>query len=123
MLSLTYFLSKLNNAIRQQQLVVCFPYSNICFQVALLLQKEGFLKRVQKSQTSRFSFWVVLRSQKNVSAIRKIHQYSTCSRSIHWRLQDFPHDGFYLLSTAQGILSKKEAFQKQVGGKVLFRVF
>ena len=122
MLSLTQFLSKLNNAVRQKRWIVSFPYSKICFTVANLLKQEGFLQRVELN-SFRSRFWVVIRAQKNIPTIRKIQQYSTCSRSIHWRLQDFPFNGFFIVSTSQGIVSTKKAFQNQVGGKVLFRIF
>ena len=126
MLSLTQFLSKLNNTARREQRLVVFPYSKVSFSLAQLLEREGFLQRVEKQistqnvvKNKQSKFWVVLPTR----SLRKIQQYSTCGRSIFWRLRDFRMNGFYVVSTSQGLLSQKEAFQKQVGGKVICRIF
>ncbi len=123
MLNLTHFFSKLQNAALQQKVIVHFPYSQLCYEVANLLKTEGFLKRVEHTMHKKQkTLWVVLKLKKNNALIRKIQQYSTCGRSIFWQLSDFPTGGFYVLSTSKGILSKKDAFQAQVGGQVLCRI-
>jgi len=122
MLIFTHFLSKLQNASRKKQSIVHFPYSKICYDAAQLLKNEGLIKRVEvDSENSKL--WLVLKYQKDTPLIQRIQQYSTCGRSIFWRLSDFPETGLYLLSTSKGILSKKDAFQQQVGGQVLCRIF
>jgi small subunit ribosomal protein S8 len=124
MYRLTNFFSKLQNAIRKNQDIVYFPYSQFSFEVAEFLRKEGYLKRVEVSTFQKQKFlWVVLKYQKNQPAFQRIHQYSTSGRSLFWRLKDFPSQGFYLLSTSEGILSKKDAFKRQIGGQVLCRIF
>ena len=124
MLLFTNFLSKLQNASRQNKNIVHFPYSKLCHETAILLQKNGFIKTVKiTSHNKKSMVWVVLKHQKNIPVIQRIQQYSTCGRSIFWRLSDFPTTGFYLVSTSKGILSKKEAFEHQVGGQVLCRIF
>jgi len=124
MLVFTNFISKLQNAARQKQTIAHFPYSKLCYDIAQLLKNEGFIKRVEVHSIANIpTLWIVLKYQKNVPLIERIQQYSTCGRSIFWRLSDFPTSGFYLLSTSKGILSKKTAFRYQVGGKVLCRIF
>ena len=122
MLVFTHFLSKLQNASRKKQNIVHFPYSKICHDAAQLLKDEGLIKRVEVDFENS-KLWLVLKYQKDTPIIQSIQQYSTCGRSIFWRLSDFPATGLYLLSTSKGILSKKEAFQQQVGGQVLCRIF
>ena len=121
MLNLTNFFSKLQNACTQQKPILFYPYSNLCYQVANLLQEEGFIQRVVLSDDKK-NIWIVLKYLHGNSLIRKIQHYSTPSRSIFWRITDFPKNGFYILSTSSGILSKRKASELHVGGKVLCRV-
>jgi small subunit ribosomal protein S8 len=124
MLSLTHFLSKLQNAARSKQLIVHFPYSKISFHVAEILKSEGFIQKIEvTSVEGKNLLWVVLKIQKSQPVIQKIQQYSTCGRSVFWALQDFPTQGLYILSTSKGILTNQEAFKQQIGGQVLCRVF
>jgi len=124
MLVFTNFISKLQNAARRKQTIVHFPYSKLCHDIAQLLKNEGLIKRVEVHSVTKVpTLWIVLKYQKDIPLIERIQQYSTCGHSIFWRLSDFPTSGFYLLSTSKGILSKKAAFQHQVGGQVLCRIF
>ena len=133
MLTLTRFFSQLQNNSRQNRIITKFPFSKLCLKVALVLKEEGFLKDVEvHSCNGRQYIWIVLKisQSEHIQAsigrdplLKKIELYSTCSRSVFWRLKDFPADGLYILSTPKGILTHQKALQEQVGGKVLCRIY
>jgi len=121
MLTITNFFSKLQNAYKRKKPFVAFPYSNISLEIAKQLKKEGFIRRFDFNVEKRILL-LVLQYRNGLSPIQKIQLYSTCSRSIFWQLSDFPLNGFYILSTSKGILSRHEALKQQTGGKVLCRI-
>jgi len=117
MLKLTQFWSKLLLAFKNKNLVVHFPYSKLTYNCSRELLKQGFIQSLELSKKTK-TFFLILKSNKDFH----IKQYSTCSKHVYWKLSDIPLKSSFILSTSKGILSNKEAFKKQVGGKVLCQI-
>ena len=100
-------------------------FSKPCYQVARILQEEGFIEHffIASGSTGVY-IWITLKFYAHIPVIHDIQLESTCSRSVNVQLHDFSSlsPGFYLISTSKGILTLNQALTHQVGGKLLCRI-
>lgn len=105
------------------------PYSNIKFEIASLLKKEGLLSSVeQKGKKIKKSIEVgVLYSKDKAPRISNIKRVSKPSCRVYLGVKEIrpvlQGHGIMVLSTPKGILTEKEARKEHVGGEVLFKIY
>ncbi len=105
------------------------PYSNIKFEIASLLKKEGLLSSVeQKGKKIKKSIELgVVYSNNKAPRISNIKRMSKPSRRVYLGVKEIrpvlQGHGIMVLSTPKGILTEKEARKEHVGGEVLFKIW
>ncbi len=129
-------LTRIRNASAAQKSELVLPMSKLKFEVAKILQKEGWIQEVSilKTQTentkvSNFDeIRIVLRYKKSgKSAITSLKRISKPGLRIYVDKDNIPkvlnNLGIAILSTSQGLLTNKEARKKGLGGEVLCEIY
>lgn len=123
------FIIRIKNAARARRKTVILPYSGLTKDVADVLVKEGFLDTVKEQQEEnkrslvatityeklmpRFTDVVILSKPSLRKYARKTDAASLRGKGL----------GVTVVSTSQGVMTGKEAFQKGVGGELLFKIW
>lgn len=126
--------------IRNGQLVkkekVLIPFSKFKFEILKILQKEGFLEKVEKvkrkikkgkSKSKPFLEVTLKYDSEGKGAISEIKRISKPGQRIYLPYKRIKKvkDGFgiAIISTSKGLMSDKEARKKKVGGEVICEVW
>lgn len=117
------------NRIRTGQAVgkttVDIPFSMIKRDIALCLEKEGFIEKVlqKKREKERFFRVVLSYDEKGTPVITEVKRISSPGQRIYKKSKDLRNvkggRGISVVSTPQGIMTNKEARSKSLGGEVL----
>lgn len=122
-------LTRVRNANSIRRRTVDIPYSRLKLGIAEVLKREGFIVDYLKIEAAHRS---VLRlslkyGQEGERVIRGIDRVSTPGRRVYSGAADTgtyqAGQGIYVLSTDRGVISDREARQKNAGGEVLCRVW
>jgi small subunit ribosomal protein S8 len=121
-------LTRMRNAISIERPYVDVPHSQLKQSIAEALKREGFVWEVSKTDAKpRATLRIDLKYGPNGErVIQKLRRVSTPGRRVYCAVGDLPNVlqglGTCLLSTNQGILSTREAKEKNVGGEILCEV-
>lgn len=119
---------RLKNASRAGRKLVAFPYSELKLNIASVLEKEGFLKNVSKKGKKLSKLIEVeLVFEGKEPKIRDVKRVSKFSKRVYFKVRDLRpvknRFGRLIISTPAGILTDKEAKEKNVGGEALFEIW
>jgi small subunit ribosomal protein S8 len=125
------------NRIRNSQAVlaetVLIPYSNIKYEIARILEKSGFVKKVDKKGRKERFLEIFLKyhtdelnRQEKTSAISGLRRISKTGKRIYRPANDIKMTkgrGIVIVSTSSGIMTGVEAKKKNLGGEVICEVW
>jgi small subunit ribosomal protein S8 len=118
-------LSKIQNAERaRKKEVVISPVSKLVREVIQIMEREGFVESFEPIDEGR-SFRVVLHGRTNACGVIKPRHSSKREEYEKWEKRFLPSAGLGLLivSTPQGVMTHREALERDLGGKLLAYVF
>lgn len=119
----------IKNGINARKVDVQFPFSKIKFDIVNIMQKEGFLSKVEKvDNDSKPIIKVSLKyNETGKSVISNMVKQSTPGKRQYMAKEDIPKVkngfGISILSTNKGVVSGKDARIKNVGGEILCYVW
>ncbi len=122
-------LTRIRNAISIERPSVDIPFSQLKQGIADALKREGFVwdstvVEGQPRSTLRVNLKYGPNGERVIQSIRRV---SSPGRRVYCGVKDLPNVlqglGICLLSTNQGVLSGREARQKNVGGEVLCEIW
>ncbi|MEX0870105.1 MAG: 30S ribosomal protein S8 [Candidatus Spechtbacterales bacterium] len=122
-------LTIIRNAQAVNKEMVKIPYSNIKFELANILEKEGFVKGVEKKGSKKKPVIIVALKYNDTGkpAINHIKRISTPGQRSYVQYKDLKKVkngyGRAVVSTPAGILTGEEARKSKVGGEYLFEVW
>ncbi|OGZ25027.1 MAG: 30S ribosomal protein S8 [Candidatus Nealsonbacteria bacterium RIFCSPLOWO2_02_39_8] len=131
-------ISDMFNRIRNAQAVfhqtADVPFSNLKFEIAKILEKEGFIAKAEKKgKKNKKVIEVILRYNKGDGfsranpAIETINRVSRPGQRIYIHYKDTKRirDGFgiAIISTSKGLMTNKEARKQKTGGEVICEVW
>ncbi|OGZ41980.1 MAG: 30S ribosomal protein S8 [Candidatus Ryanbacteria bacterium RIFCSPHIGHO2_02_FULL_45_43] len=126
-------ISDMLTRIRNAQLVgkasVVVPYSALLWNIAKLLQEEGYVKKVTKRgrKDKRFVEFDVLYDEHKKPAIHGIKRVSRPGRRMYQKtrlLRPVKSDiGISVLSTSKGLMTNRKAVREGLGGEVMFEIW
>lgn len=110
---------------------VIFSFSKIKFELLNILSKEGFINSVsKKGRGVKKEIEVVLKykdDKKSAPFIQGLIKISKSGQRIYMAAKDLgrfsKERGIVILSTSQGLMTSKEAKNKNIGGEVLCKVW
>jgi len=123
------FIIGIKNAGNADKLSVAFPYSKLKEAIALVLQKEGFIKSVAKKGEAPkeiLEIGIAYRG-KHLPKIKAIARVSKLSKRIYLNSSDIASVrsgyGALIMSTPQGVMTGAVAKKKKIGGEALFKIW
>ncbi|NCU44721.1 30S ribosomal protein S8 [Candidatus Falkowbacteria bacterium] len=129
-------LARIRNAAAVKKAEVILPMSKLKYNVAKILEREGFLAGVEvlnqdsvKNKTAAFAeLRLVLKYQTNgQSVITAINRISRPGRRVYSGKEKLPvvvnNFGIAIISTSAGLLTNKEARHRGLGGEVLCSIY
>ena len=123
------FLTRIRNANQAKHEVLEAPASNIKKGIAEILKREGFVKNVEFIEDDKqgLSRGFLKYGQNGERVITGLKRVSKPGLRVYKKREDLPKVlnglGIAILSTSEGLLTDKEARQKNVGGEVIAYVW
>lgn len=120
-------LTKIRNGIAVKKKTISVPYSNVKYNIAKLLEKEGFVDYTKKRGKNIKRLVVGLKYENGQSKINEIKRISKPGRRMYVSSKNiyFPKSGYgsLVISTPKGILTSKEAKKMKVGGEIICEIW
>lgn len=129
-------LARIRNAAAVRKPEVVLPMSKLKFNIAKLLEENGWLGKVEvignegaKAKGAAFSeIRIALKYKTNGTPVfASLKRISKSSRRIYAGKADLPRVlngfGIAIVSTSQGIMTNKEAKRKNLGGEIICEVY
>ena len=123
------FLTRIRNANQAKHEVLEVPASNIKKGIAEILKREGFVKNVEIIEDDKQGIIRVFLKygQNGERVITNLKRVSKPGLRVYAKREDVPKVlnglGIAIISTSEGLLTDKEARQKNVGGEVIAYVW
>jgi small subunit ribosomal protein S8 len=118
-------LTKIRNAQMARHESVEVPYSNLTWSLVNILQKEGFIKEVEKKgRKENRLIEINLKYNAEEPAIQSLNRISKPSKRIYAKYAEiYPRKGrVAILSTPKGLLTDREARKNKIGGEVICEI-
>lgn len=121
-------INSLKTAARAGKTGVALPLSNLKFEIAKLLEAEGYLKGVnQAGKKTRKFINCELVYQAGAPKIMGVKRVSKPSRRVYIKSRDLSrvnkNRGLAILSPPAGILTGRAASESKVGGELMFTIW
>jgi len=124
------FLTRLRNAIQAGHKVVEIPGSNEKREMTKILKDKGYIlnyKFVDGNYQGVIKIALKYNAETGVPAIKELKRVSKPGLRQYAGVSDIPRVlnglGIAIISTSQGVMTDKEARQKNVGGEVLCYIY
>jgi len=122
-------LTRIRNAVLVNKTDVIIPLSKVKFEVGKILEREGFIKRIEKideSDKKRPFLRIILKYKDKDPVVREITRISKPGRRIYQGYKEMPKIlpslGILIVSTSRGLMTNTEAKQQKVGGEVICEI-
>nr|AYQ95221.1 ribosomal protein S8 [Trochiscia hystrix] len=127
-------LTRIRNACMIKKSSVLIPYTQLNKQIAILLEKEGFIQSFQISSETqtlilrlKYKSQILNKQKIKECCITNLKRISKPGLRIYANHKEIPRllggAGLIILSTPQGILSDREARSLGIGGEILCSVW
>lgn len=123
-------MTRIRNAVRAGHKVVDIPGSKIKREMTKILKEKGYILNYKFEEDGvRTNIKIALKyhPETKTSAIKSLTRVSKPGLRRYTNVDDMPQVlnglGIAILSTSQGVMSDKEARQKNVGGEVLCYIY
>jgi len=124
------FLTVIRNGIMRSKASVSTSYSSLRYELALILQEEGFIAGIEilnENDVVNKQIKIFLKYVNNESVIHEITRVSKPSRRIYAGSADVKPVigglGVSILTTNKGLLTDKTAKKMRVGGEIICTVW
>lgn len=120
-------LSRIRNAALARKAELTVPASRVKFEIAKILEREGFVSRVERLERKpRAELTLTLKFQNGEPAIREVKRISKPGRRVYTGWQEIPRVksgfGLAIISTSQGIMTGDDARRRKLGGEFMAEV-
>jgi len=117
-------LTRIRNAARAHKSIVYIPHSKQKFAILKILEKNGFVKKVNETKDGTFpELTVELIAEKDFS----LNRVSKPGRRIYLKSLDIKPVlsglGIAVISTSEGIMTNREARKKGIGGEIICEIY
>ncbi|TAL20611.1 30S ribosomal protein S8 [Patescibacteria group bacterium] len=119
-------LTRIRNASRVGKTEIELPASRLKFEIAKILEKEGYLSGVDLAAPGRV-LRLALRYEGRRPAIRDLRRLSKPGRRLYVGWQEIPRVmsglGVTIVSTSQGLMTGGEARARKLGGELVCEIY
>lgn len=119
-------LTRIRNAARVAKEEVAVPYSRVKYDIAKILEREGYVSGVSSDDAKR-TLHLKIALNGNVPVVRDLTRLSKPGRRLYVGWQEIPRVmsglGITILSTSQGMMVGAEARRRKLGGELVCSVY
>lgn len=120
-------LIRIKNACAAEKKTAVVPYSKMKMALALLLEKNGLLKNVEKTgKKIKKTIEMDVAAENQKPFISEISIISKPSRRVYKSVKElrkfYKQRGIVIISTSKGLMTAKEAKEANLGGEIICRV-
>ncbi len=122
-------LNRIRTAQAVEKQAVDIPFSKLKYEIALCLEREGFVDKVEKKKKEKRRFFcVVLKYEEDgTPLISELKRTSSPGQRIYGKSKDLKKikggRGVSVISTPKGIMTNRKAREMNLGGEVLCEVW
>ncbi len=125
-------ISDMLNQIRNAQAVsketVDVPFSNLKYEIAKILKKEGFVDKIEKKgRKTKRTIEITLKYENKVPVISGFARISKPGQRIYFKAKKIKRvkDGYgiAIISTPKGLMTNKEARREKLGGEIIAEIW
>lgn len=121
-------LTRIRNAQAVRKGSVLVPYSKMKMSLADILVKEGYVLSATKTgNEAKPQISIALKYNNKESVLKSLKRVSTPGRRIYMKKKSLPYVlnnlGIAVVSTSQGLMTNKEARQKNIGGEIICEIY
>jgi len=123
-------LTRIRNASLVHKDFTLIPYSKIKFEVAKLLEQEGFILGIEDigaDSVKNHNIKINLKYKGKTAVIRGIKRISKPGRRVYNNHKEIPRIlpslGLLLISTSQGMKTNVEAKKQKIGGEIICEIY
>jgi len=121
-------LNRIKNAQVVGHLTVEMPFSNLKYEIAKILEKKGFVEKIEKKgRKAKKTMEIVLKYNDKAPAVLGVKRISKPGQRIYLassRMKKIKEGyGMAIVSTSQGLMTDREAKKQKLGGEVLCEIW
>ena len=121
-------LNRIRNAQAVNHPTVDIPFSNLKYEIAQILEKEGFVESVEKkSKKIKKIIEITLKYQNKTPAILELKRISRSGQRIYKTFKEIRPVkrgyGITIISTSKGLMTDKKARKQKLGGEVICEIW
>lgn len=121
-------LSIIRNALAVSHKTVTLPFSQLKYEIAKILEKEGFVEKVEKKgRKPGKTLEITLKYNNKTPAISGLKKISRQSQRIYTKAKKLKPIksgyGIAIVSTSQGLMTNKEAKKRKLGGEIICEIW
>ncbi|MBI5794117.1 30S ribosomal protein S8 [Candidatus Uhrbacteria bacterium] len=121
------FLTRMRNAQLVHLPEIVLPYSKIKFALAKILEKEGYVGRVESIEEAKMPrLKIHMAYESGRPKIQMISRVSRPSHRVYAKSHELPRVlsdfGIAIISTPNGLMTNKEARARHLGGEVICEI-
>jgi len=121
-------LNRIRNAQAVNHPTVDIPFSNLKYEIAKILEKEGFVESVEKkSKKIKKIIEITLKYQNKTPAILELKRISRSGQRIYKTFKEIRPVkrgyGITIISTSKGLMTDKKARKQKLGGEVICEIW
>lgn len=122
---ITDMLNRIRNAQAVLHPTVTLPFSNLKYEIAKILEKEGFIEKVErKGRKTKRVLEIVLKYPSPISGLKRI---SKPGQRIYLRAKEIKPVrggfGIAIVSTPKRLMTDKEARKQKLGGEIICKIW
>ena len=120
------------NRIKNSQAVghssVEIPFSNLRYEIAKILKKEGFIEKIEKKgKQEKKTLSLTLKYEDKVPAISGVKRISKPGQRIYLNSSQIKKVkggyGLAIISTSRGLMTDREAKKEKLGGEAICQIW
>lgn len=126
---ITDMLNRIRNAQAVLHETVIIPFSKFKYEIAKILQKQGFVEEIEKKgrQTEKFFKMTLKYSKDKEPGISGLKRISKPGQRIYAGAKNIKSvgrgHGIAIVSTPEGLMIDREARKKKLGGEIICEVW
>jgi len=107
---------------------VDIPFSNLKYEIAKILEREGFIEKVEKKgKKAKRIIEIILKYQDKIPKITGLKRISKPGQRIYLPVKKIKKVregyGITIISTSKGLMANKEARKHKLGGEVICEIW
>jgi small subunit ribosomal protein S8 len=125
---ITDLLNRIRNAQAVLKPAISLPFSNIKYEIAKILEREGLVGKVEKEgKKVKKTLEIELKYDGKEPLIAGLKRVSKPGQRIYLPAKDIRSVkggyGFAIISTSKGLLTDKEARKQRIGGEIICQIW